>query len=271
MRELADYADRYRHIRFERRGGVLQMTMHSKGGPLKWSSRPHDELGFAFADVAADPENRVVVLTGTGDSFIAESYWPAWERASGPGTDTGHRVDAVDWEEIRTAGHRLLMSLLDVQAPMIAAVNGPATVHPELAALCDVVVASDRAVFQDTHMSVGMVPADGAHVIWPELLGANRGRYFLLMSQVLSAAEALELGVVSEVVPHGEVLTRAWEIAERLAALPPLTLRYARLALIQRWKRLLLDGLNAGLALEGLGATQHWAGAALRPPAGTGQ
>lgn len=266
MHGLEAYAERYRHIHFERRDGVLQMSMHSKGESLKWSSRPHDELGFALADIAADPENRIVILTGTGDAFIAESYWPGWEQGVGPGVDTGHRVDAHEWEEIRAAGHRLLTSLLEVPAPMIAAVNGPATVHPELAALCDIVIASDRAVFRDTHMSVGMVPADGAHVIWPELLGANRGRYFLLMSQPLGAQEALELGVVNEVVPHEDVLDRAWEVADQLAALPPLTLRYARLALVQRWKRLLVEGLNFGLALEGLGATQHWAGAALRRP-----
>jgi enoyl-CoA hydratase/carnithine racemase len=269
VRTLGDYEGRYRHIAFERRDGILQMSLHSKGAELKWSSRPHDELGFAFADVAADRENLVVILTGTGDAFIRESYWPEWEQGSGPSAETANAVDALEWEEIRTAGHRMLMTLLDVPVPMIAAVNGPATIHPELAALCDIVIASETTVFQDTHMSVGMVPADGAHVIWPELLGANRGRYFLLTSEQLSAGEALRLGVVNEVVPHGEELTRAWAIAAELARLPELTLRYARLALIQRWKRLLLDGLNQGLALEGLGATGHWAGAALRRPSGT--
>ena len=271
MHTLSTYEDRYRHIRFERRNGVLQMTLHSKGGPLKWSSRPHEELGFAFSDVAADLENRVVILTGTGDSFIGESYWPKWEHSSGPGLDTGNRVTALEWDEIRSAGQRLLMSLLDVQVPMIAAVNGPVTAHPELAALCDIVIASDQAVFQDTHMSVGMVPGDGAHIIWPELLGPNRGRYFLLMSERLSAVEAHRLGVVNEVVGQDEVLARAWAVAEQLAGLPILTLRHVRLVLIHRWKRLLLDGLSHGLALEGLGATEHWAGASLqRPDAGAG-
>ena len=94
-------------------------------------------------------------------------------------------------------GKRLLMNLLDIPMPMISAVNGPALIHAEIPVLCDIVLASETAAFQDApHFPNGIVPGDGVHLVWPLLLGANRGRYFLLTGQKLSAQEALTLGVV---------------------------------------------------------------------------
>ena len=78
---------------------------------------------------------------------------------------------------------------------MIAAVNGPALIHAELAVLCDIVIASENAEFQDApHFPNGVVPGDGVHVVWPLVLGANRGRYFLLTGQKLRAKQALDSG-----------------------------------------------------------------------------
>ena len=100
---------------------------------------------------------------------------------------------------------------------------------PRFSVLSDVVLASDTAIFQDpAHFAVGAVPADGVHVVWPMLLGQNRGRYFMLTGQILSASEAMELGVVGEVLPREKLLPRAWELAEQFAQRPVLTLRYTR-------------------------------------------
>jgi enoyl-CoA hydratase/carnithine racemase len=154
----------------------------------------------------------------------------------------------VHWE-----GRALLMNLLSIEVPVIAAINGPAWRHGEIPLLSDIVLASDTAQFQDSaHFPNGLVPGDGMHVVMPLLLGLNRGRYFLLTGQILSAQEAQQLGLVAEVLPPERLLARAWEHAEALAAKPTLLLRYTRLMLTDYLKKQMQDLLGYGLAMEGL-------------------
>lgn len=246
MPRLEEYANKYQDIRMQRRNGILEVTLHHKGNSLVWNESVHRELPYACTDLGADPENKVVILTSVGDSFCADIDFASF--GSGLGSPRG-------WDKIYWEGKRLLMNLLDIEVPVIAAVNGPALIHAEIAVLSDIVIASETADFQDApHFKNGIVPADGVHLVWPLLLGANRGRYFLLTGQKISAQEALRLGVVNEVLQKEKVLPRAWELAEQLIKQPPLTLRYARVAITQQLKRMMLDNLGYGLALEGLAA-----------------
>lgn len=245
---LAEYSQKYDYLKFEREDGILQLTMHSGGSDLEWGFSPHQELGYAFADIASDPENKVVIFTGSGATFIHK------EDLGGDG------VTAEVWAaHVLPDAKRLLMNLLEIQAPMIAAVNGPATVHAELALLCDIVLAADHATFQDApHYPSGLVPGDGVHVVWPMLLGLNRGRYFLMTGQELSAKEALDLGVVNEVMPQSALLPRAWELARKIRQRPAITTRLTREAMLMQVKRAMLEQLPYGLALEGLAACDYW-------------
>lgn len=245
MASLEQYADNYRHIRMERRDGILQMTFHTDGGPLQWGGGPHEEFPRAFADVGSDPANRVVIITGTGDAF------------SGPqGTAAGApKRTPREWDKTYWEGKRLLTNLLDIEVPIIGAVNGPALRHSEIPLLCDIVLASETAAFQDSgHFMSGLVPGDGVHIVYPMLLGLNRGRYFLLTGQSIGAQEAQTLGLVNEVLPPGELLPRAWALAGQLAEKSDLVLRYTRVATTQYVKRIMQDLLGYGLALEGLGS-----------------
>jgi len=120
----------------------------------------------------------------------------------------------------------LLINLLDIEVPVISAINGPARIHPEIPVLSDVVIASETALFQDApHFMSGIVPGDGAHVVWPHVLGPNRGRYFLLMGQELDERTAMAYGAVNEVLPKDKLLARAREIARYIADKPPRTRR----------------------------------------------
>lgn len=245
MATFEEYADKYKSIRMERRNNILQITFHTDGGPLQWGAIPHREFPQAFSDIASDPENKVVIMTGTGDAFSGPRATPAAKpKATRP----------ADWDRVFREGKRLLLNLLDIEVPMISAINGPALRHSELPLLCDIVLAAEEAVFQDSaHFINGLTPGDGMHIVYPLLLGLNRGRYFLLTGQTLSAHQAQELGLVNEVLPRQQLLPRAWELAEQLAHQPPLVLHYSRVLLTEHLKRLTHDLLGYGLALEGLG------------------
>jgi enoyl-CoA hydratase/carnithine racemase len=98
---------------------------------------------------------------------------------------------------------------------VIGAVNGQARIHAELAVLSDIVLAAETAIFPDAaHFPNGVVPGDGVHVAWPLLLGPNRGRYFLLTGEEISAQQALSLNFVAEVLPPGRLLPRARELGQ---------------------------------------------------------
>jgi enoyl-CoA hydratase/carnithine racemase len=145
------------------------------------------------------------------------------------------------------------MNLLSIEVPVIAAVNGPAWRHSEIPLLSDIVLAADTAAFQDSaHFVSGLVPGDGMHIVYPLLMGFNRGRYFLWTGQTLSAQEAQQLGLVAEVLPRDKLLARAWEHAENIARMPTLQTRYTRLILTEYLKKRLQDLLGYGLAMESL-------------------
>ena len=247
MSSFEQYAKKYQTVRMERRDGILQITLHTNGDTLQWGSLPHEEFPQAFSDIGGDPENKVVIMTGAGDAF------------SGPRARPGARPrrPPQEWDKTYWEGKHLLMNLLDIEVPMIGAINGPALRHSELPLLSDIVLAAEEATFQDSaHFVNGLVPGDGMHIVYPLLLGLNRARYFLLTGQTISAAEAQQMGLVNEVLPREELLPRAWALAEQLAQQPPLVLRYSRVLLTQQLKRQMQDILGYGLALEGLGQAE---------------
>src|ERR1700730_9008888 len=243
MSTLENYANKYRSIRMERRNGILQMTLHTDGGSLRWGFLPHGELPDAFYDVGRDRDNRVVIITGTGAEFSGPRATPG--TSSFPSRPSIERVDRIHW-----GGRHLLMNLLNIEVPVLSAINGPAWRHSEIPLLCDIVLAADTAQFQDSaHFASDVVPGDGMHIVYPLLLGLNRGRYFLLTGQTLDARKALEFGLVAEILSPDKLLARAWELAEDLAKKPTLALRYTRLLLTELLRRQMHDLPGYGLGM----------------------
>jgi enoyl-CoA hydratase/carnithine racemase len=248
MTDFEHYRDRYANVRMTRSDGIIEVVLHTGGNSLVWGVVPHRELPQAFADIGGDRENRVVILTGQGESFCAARD-NSLDRTRG----SPEGWDVIYWE-----GKRLLENLLAIEVPIIAAVNGPARYHAELAVLSDIVIAADTATFQDKpHFPSGVVPGDGVQFVWQMLLGINRGRYFLLTGQELDADQAMALGVVSEVMPAAQLLPRARELASDIAKCSTLTLRYTRVALVQHIRRTIVQDLGYGLTLAGMALMQR--------------
>lgn len=250
MTKFETYAETFETVRMLRSDdGVLEISLHTEGAEFVWSLGGQRELARLWQVVADDPDNRVVILTGTGASFIHEG---------GVFPEEGWITPSV-WKEVHSLGRRLVLNHLNVEVPIIAAVNGPATLHSEQALLCDIIIADESAVFADrAHFSHGIVPGDGIQVIWPYLIGLNRGRYMFLMDQEFTSHEARDLGVINEVVPVGESLHRAREIANRLVRKPTVALRSVRQLFLRELRTRMDVGVDVGLMMEGIAGMEHW-------------
>lgn len=248
--DFEDYRVRFSVAALTRdEAGVVTVRLHSKGEALWWGGRPHRELPELFECLGADRSLRAVILTGTGESFITLLDSPKKDfLARG-------ESDATDWERRIAEGNRLISRFVEIEVPVIAAVNGPVTVHSELPVLCDIVLTTPDTYFQDLgHVPLGLVPGDSVQIVWPMLLGPNRGRAFLMLGQQLHAEEAQRLGVVTEIVERDALLARANEIAGHFAQQNPVLLRHTRYVLNRPIRRALMEDLHVGLAYEAIGS-----------------
>jgi enoyl-CoA hydratase/carnithine racemase len=245
MADFNTYKDMFPHAKLTRSpAGVLEVVLHTNGDTLIFNGYAHEEFVDLFHQISQDRGTRVVILTGSGGAFM--------EQISPEGFDF---FTPQGYDKIYREGKKVLMNILDIEVPLIAAVNGPVRLHSEYILLADIVLATPSTVFQDKpHFEFGIVPGDGVNLLWPEVIGSVRGRYFILTRQELDVETAKEWGAVNEIVPADKLLARAREIAGGLAKLPPLTSRYTRIALTQKLRRIIDEGVGYGLALEGISA-----------------
>ena len=202
--------ENYRTIALEKQpNGVLIATLNRPEKLNAVDGWMHRELARLPREADADPEVKVMVITGAGRAFCAGGDFS--------GTDSGPEPRVPGSQEAR----QIVDHLLDFEKPVISAVNGYAMgLGSTIALLADIVVAAESAVIADTHVRMGLGAGDGGQVIWPLLMGVNRAKYFLMTGEHVSALEAERMGLVNFVVPDGECLKRALEIADRLAAGP---------------------------------------------------
>lgn len=209
LEEYAPKWDGMAHLRRDE-NGILEVRFHTDDGPVRFCEAIHAGYLGLLHDISHDPDNEIVILTGTGDSFVALS-----DPEMSVEFPTYTSSVTYDWWYLTAT--RVPLAWLDIPVPVICALNGPITIHPESVLLSDYIIAGDNALTVDRHIQdAGCAPVDGVNILYEKLLGVNAARALLLNSGVINAQRGKELGIFAEVVPHGTELDRAWEFARDL-------------------------------------------------------
>jgi enoyl-CoA hydratase len=234
--------DDFTTLELERLGEVLRVTIaHPSSALNAVDDRLHRDLTALFAGLRREDRARAVVLTGRGRAFSAGGDF-AWF----PSLRSVERLDAL-----RRDARQLVWDLLDVEVPIVAAVNGHAMgLGASIALLCDVIFMAKEATIGDPHVRVGLVAGDGGAAIWPLAVGPARATQYLLTGDPLTAAEAERIGLVNRVVPAADLAEEAMAFARRLAAGAPLAVRYTKLAVNKLVKEALNVAFDTSTALE---------------------
>ena len=229
-------------IRTERRDRVLLVTIDNPRSDLNAVDHElHHDLTALFGALRKESEAGAVVLTGHGRAFSAGGDFNWFPELQDP-----DRLEAL-----RRDAKQMIWDLLDVEVPLVAAVNGPAIgLGASIALLCDAVFMADSATLADPHVRVGLVAGDGGAVIWPLAVGPARAKRYLLTGDPLTAEEAERIGLATHVVPAARLLDDALAFAGRLADGAPLAVRYTKLAVNKLVKDALNVAFDASTALE---------------------
>ncbi len=223
----------YSTIIYEKKGRVARITLNRPSVLNAMNSVMSDELDQAVEEIAKDSEIDVMILTGAGRGFC-----------------TGRDLkEVLSFDQGRKAKVGIMERIRNLPFPTICAVNGPAvTGGMELAIACDIIIASEKAVFADTHARAGLVPGGGMSQILPRLVGLNRAKEISFTGRYLPAQEAYQIGLVNRVVPPDQLMATAEAMANDILSCNQKALRRGK-SLIEKGMTL---GLEAGLRIEAL-------------------
>ena len=245
-----DYSE-YEFLKVDVAERVATITINRPDSLNAVHNALHHELEQIWLDVRSDHDVNAIILTGAGRAFCAGGDikgMAGGTLAGGTGkTGKGRGRGPL----AASNGRRVIENMLDVEQPIIGAINGDAVgLGATLALLCDITVVSEKARFADTHVKVGIVAGDGGAVIWPLLIGPHRAKEFLMRGNFINGAEAGRIGMVNYAVGPEQVMSKARELAQELADGPTWAIRWSKLS-VNKWLKqqanLILD---ASLAYE---------------------
>jgi 2-(1,2-epoxy-1,2-dihydrophenyl)acetyl-CoA isomerase len=224
----------YEQIVVERDGAVAQITMNRPDKLNALTQVMSDELTDAFEGIHKDLEIRAVLLTGAGRGFCAGQDLTEFEESY----RSGERPNIE--RHLEKTYHRLIPLIVETPQPVIAAVNGVAAgAGVSLAAACDIRLASEEARFTQAFVKIGLVPDSGGTWLLPRVVGYARALELSLTGEMVDARSALDIGLVTRVLPSDTFLEEAITYTARLAAMPTRALAAT--------KRLIREGLTADL------------------------
>lgn len=236
--------DDYQAILFNRRGRVLEVTLNRPEKLNATDAILHAELARVFVDISNDPDSDIVVLTGAGRAFSA-------------GGDVAWMQEAIDeperFEQTVREAKQIVFGLIDCEKPVIAKLNGHATgLGATIALFCDVIFAAEHAKIGDPHVSIGFVAGDGGAVIWPQLIGYARAKAYLLTGDLMTAAQAVQMGLINHAVPADQLDERVSAFADRLANGATKAIRWTKMSVNIGLRDLATSIMDASLAYEAL-------------------
>jgi enoyl-CoA hydratase len=236
-----DYAE-YRHLTFERRPhGVLLVTLNRPDVLNATNDRMHWELGQIWLTIDRDAATRVAVVTGAGRAFSAGGDLEMVEaNAKDPRRLANTLREASD----------IVYNMINLDKPVVSAINGVAVgAGLVVALLADVSIIAEDVRLTDGHTRLGVVAGDHAAILWPLLCGMAKAKYYLLTSDFIDGREAERIGLVSLCVPRAELLSRAFEVAERLALGSQPAIRWTK-RVLNNWLRMAGPIFDQSIALE---------------------
>lgn len=244
-----EYKEKYKHLfKMERtESGVLTARWFNEetGGSYFWNYPLHRAIRQLCDDVAQDAETEVFIIGGTGDDFLA----------LGP-TSLPEDEETQKWalyEHSYFDGCRMLEGLVNVvEQPTIGIINGHGVAsHTEIATLCDITLMSETAKIYDGHFAIGGgLFGDGIQIAMRELMGVKRANYAMLLGKPITAQEALELGLVNEILPEDQLYDRARELGEIIAKKPRVGRRMLAQTMRMPWKEQLAKELRTTFGSE---------------------
>jgi enoyl-CoA hydratase len=234
--------DEFPDITVRREDRVLILLLDRPEALNSMTRSLHAQLAAVFRAVATDTATDVVVLTGAGRAFSA-----------GGDLNWIQTQPREEYEEGFREARRIVLDLLELPQPIIAAVNGHAIgLGATIALFCDFVFASETALIGDPHIVLGLVPGDGASIVWPLVGGLIRAKQHLLTGDPITAAAAAQAGMITEALGVDEVLPTALATARRLASLPQIAIRGTKAALHAPLRQHVTAQLETSLAIERL-------------------
>lgn len=241
---MSRYAS-YQFLKIEVDERIATVTLNRPDALNAINADVHRELERIWGDIDTDSEIDAVIVTGAGKAF--SSGGDVKKMASRFGTHEG-LLHALNTPQ---GTRRVVNGLLDMQQPVVAAVNGDVTgLGATIALLCDITVMAEDARIGDTHVLAGLVAGDGGAVIWPLLVGPQKAKEFLMTGRLIKGHEAAELGLVNYVRPAEEVLAQARVVAKSLLRQPKWAVRWTKLAVNKWLKQQVNLVLDAGLGYE---------------------
>ena len=240
MRQI-DFS-RYETLAFARQGRLLRVTINRPDAMNAINDDLHEELSHVFEDINRDPESDVIILTGAGKAFCAGGD-AAWMQSM---MDEPQR-----FRDIGVAAKRIVFSLLELEKPIICRLNGAAAgLGATIALMCDVIIASEKAVIGDPHVKMGFVAGDGGAVIWPQLLGYARAKEFLMTGEMIKAERAERIGLINYVVPHDELDAKVDAMADTLVNGATQAIRWTKTVTNIPLRRLAAELMDTAVAYE---------------------